>query len=60
MTASSSRQNARKISTRNNAKTKVARDYILDEIMLKQIAEPRKEISKYAPSIINTTIKVKI
>ena len=39
-------------------RTKVARDYILDEIMLKQIAEPRKEISKYAPSIINTTIKV--
>lgn len=39
-------------------RTKVARDYILDEIMLKQIAEPRKEISKYAPSIINTVIKV--
>ena len=39
-------------------RTKVARDYILDEIMLKQLAEPRKEISKYAPSIINTTIKV--
>ena len=39
-------------------RTKVARDYILDEIMLKQIVEPRKEISKYAPSIINTTIKV--
>lgn len=39
-------------------RTKVARDYILDEIMLKQIDKPRKEISKYAPSIINTTIKV--
>ena len=39
-------------------RTKVARDYILDEIMLKQIAAPRPEISKYAPSIINTTIKV--
>ena len=39
-------------------RTKVARDYILDEIMLKQIAEPRKEISKYAPSIVHTTIKV--
>ena len=39
-------------------RTKVARDYILDEIMLKQIAAPRAEISKYAPSIINTTIKV--
>ena len=39
-------------------RTKNARAYILDEIMLKQISEPRKEISKYAPSIINTTIKV--
>ncbi len=39
-------------------RTKIARDYILDEIMLKQIAEPRKEISKYAPRIINTKIKV--
>jgi len=39
-------------------RTKVARDYILDEIMLKQIAEPRKEISKYAPRIITTKIDV--
>ena len=39
-------------------RTKVARDYILDEIMLKQLPAPRPEISKYAPSIINTTIKV--
>ncbi len=39
-------------------RTKVARDYILDEIMLKQIAEPRKELSKYAPRIITTTINV--
>ena len=39
-------------------RTKVARDYILDEIMLKQINKPREEISKYAPSIINTVIKV--
>ena len=39
-------------------RTKKARDYILDEIMLKQIAEPRKEISKYAPKIITTTINV--
>ncbi len=39
-------------------RTKNARKYILDEIMLKQIAEPRKEISKYAPSIQKTTIKV--
>lgn len=40
------------------ARTRVARQYILDEIMLKQIAEPRKEISPYAPKIINTTIDV--
>ena len=39
-------------------RTKVARDYILDEIMLKQIAKPREEISKYAPKIITTTINV--
>ncbi len=39
-------------------RTKVARDYILDEIMLKQISKPREEISKYAPRIINTVIKV--
>ena len=39
-------------------RTKKARDYILDEIMLKQIAEPRKELSKYAPRIITTTIDV--
>ena len=39
-------------------RTKKARDYILDEIMLKQIAEPRKELSKYAPRIITTTINV--
>ena len=39
------------------ARTKKARQYILDEIMLKQIAKPRDEISKYAPKIISTTIK---
>ena len=39
-------------------RTKVARDYILDNIMLPQIAEPRKELSKYAPRIITTTISV--
>lgn len=39
-------------------KTKVARDYILDEVMLKQIAKPRAEISKYAPRIITTKIDV--
>ena len=39
-------------------RTKVARDYILDNIMLPQIAEPRKELSKYAPRIITTKIDV--
>ena len=38
------------------AKTNVARQYILDEIMLKCIKEPRKEVSKYAPKIINMKI----
>ena len=39
-------------------RTRVARMYILDEIMAPQIAKPREEISKYAPKIINTKIKV--
>ena len=39
-------------------RTKVARDYVLDEIMKPQIAEPRAELSKYAPRIITTTINV--
>ena len=39
-------------------RTKIARDYILDEIMLKQIPAPRAELSKYAPKIITTTINV--
>ena len=39
-------------------RTKIARDYILDEIMLKEIKEPRKEISKYAPRILTTKISV--
>ena len=38
------------------AKTNVARQYILDEVMLKCIAEPRKEVSKYAPKIVNMKI----
>mgnify|MGYP004494136315 CR=1 FL=1 len=38
------------------ARTKKAREYILDEIMLKQIAKPREEISKYAPKIISINI----
>ena len=39
-------------------RTRIARKYILEEIMLKQIDKPRDHISKYAPSIINTTINV--
>ncbi len=37
-------------------RTAKARAYILDEIMAPQIAEPRSEISKYAPKIINMQI----
>lgn len=37
-------------------RTAKARAYILDEIMAPQIAEPRPEISKYAPKIINMKI----
>ncbi len=40
------------------ARTKKAREYILDEIMLKQIAKPREELSKYAPKITTTKIKL--
>ena len=40
------------------ARTRKARQYILDEIMLKEIAEPRPELSKYAPHIVSTNIKV--
>ena len=40
------------------ARTRKARSYILDEIMLKQIDKPRDEISKYAPKIVTTKIKV--
>ena len=32
--------------------------YILDEVMLKAIAEPRENISEYAPKIINMAIPV--
>lgn len=39
-------------------KTRIARKYILDEIMLKEIAEPRNYVSAYAPKIINTVINV--
>ena len=39
-------------------RTKVARDYILDNIMLPVINEPRKEVSKYAPKIMMANISV--
>lgn len=32
-------------------RTREAREYILDEVMLKAIAEPRKEVNAYAPKI---------
>ena len=38
------------------AKTHAARDYILDEIMLPVISEPRKELSQYAPKMLSTKI----
>ncbi|MEA5049876.1 MAG: polyribonucleotide nucleotidyltransferase [Oscillospiraceae bacterium] len=37
-------------------KTYKARVYILDEIMLKAIAEPRPELSKYAPKMLSMVI----
>lgn len=40
------------------ARTRTARQYILDDIMKPQIAEPREEISQYAPHIVSTQIKV--
>lgn len=40
------------------AKTHKARNYILDEIMLKAIPKPRKEVSKYAPKMLQTKIPV--
>lgn len=39
-------------------KTHKARDYIIDEVILKAIPEPRKELSKYAPKMLSTTIPV--
>ena len=38
------------------AKTNKARHYILDEIMLPVISEPRAELSKYAPKMLTLTI----
>lgn len=37
-------------------KTKKAREYIIDEIMLKALAAPRPEVSKYAPKMISMKI----
>ena len=37
-------------------KTRKARLYILDEIMLKAIPEPRVEVNKYAPKMLQTKI----
>ncbi len=38
------------------AKTNKARNYILDDIMLPVISEPRAELSKYAPKMLTTVI----
>ena len=39
-------------------KTHKARNYILDEVMLKAIASPRPELSKYAPKVLTTAVAV--
>ena len=39
-------------------RTRKARQHILDDIMAPVISEPREEISKYAPRIVGTQIKV--
>ena len=39
-------------------KTHQARNYILDEVMLKAIPAPREELSKYAPKMLSTVIPV--
>ena len=38
------------------ARTKAAREYILNEVMTPAIAKPREELSKYAPKIITIEI----
>ncbi len=40
------------------AKTHKARNYILDEIMLKAIPEPRPEVNKWAPKMLTTKVPV--
>lgn len=37
-------------------KTHVARDYIIDEVILKAISAPRDHLSKYAPKMLRTSI----
>lgn len=39
-------------------KTKIARDNIIDNVILQAIHAPREELSKYAPKIVSTTIPV--
>lgn len=39
-------------------RTRVARMHILNDVMLKAIPEPRKELSKYAPKIVSMKIDV--
>ena len=39
-------------------KTHKARNYIIDEVILKAIPAPRKELSRYAPKMRSTTIPV--
>ena len=39
-------------------RTRIARKHILEDVMMPVISEPRQEISKYAPRIVTTTIKV--
>lgn len=40
------------------AKTHKARNYILDEVMLKVIDKPRTELSEFAPKMLSTTVPV--
>lgn len=37
-------------------RTKIARDHIIDDVILKAIPEPRKEVSEYAPKVLSLTI----
>ena len=39
-------------------KTHKARDYIIDEIMLKAISEPRPQLSRYAPKVLTTSVPI--